>query len=85
MIGENENINSWEKNLSGAIENESNIEMQKTAWVGKNPDIISSFSEVIEMLYGEGTPSLHLNSRYNKIISLLDSEFDLDLYCLPNK
>ncbi len=33
----------------------------------------------------ESTPSLHLNSRYNRVIKELNIEFDLDLYCLPNE
>lgn len=33
---------------------------------------------------GESTPWLHLNSRYNKVLKLLNIEFDLDIYCLPN-
>lgn len=34
---------------------------------------------------GESIPSVHLNSRYNKLIGQLNIEFDLDIYCLPNK
>jgi hypothetical protein len=29
---------------------------------------------------GESTPSVHLEKRYNKIVGLLDIEFDIDLY-----
>jgi len=32
----------------------------------------------------ESTPSVHLNSRYNRVIKELNIEFDVDLYCLPN-
>jgi len=32
----------------------------------------------------ESTPWVHLNSRYNKIIKELNTEFDIDLYTLPN-
>lgn len=31
----------------------------------------------------ESTPWVHLNSRYNKIIKELNTEFDIDLYTLP--
>ena len=33
----------------------------------------------------ESTPWIHLNERYNKLVKKLDIEFDIDLYCLPNK
>ena len=33
----------------------------------------------------ESTPSMHLNSRYNKVAKELNIEFDLDLYCFPNE
>lgn len=44
------------------------------------------FSCAIFICYdnGESTPSIHLNSRYNRILKDLDIEFDLDLYCLSN-
>lgn len=32
----------------------------------------------------ESTPSVHLNSRYNRVVKELNIEFDVDLYCLPN-
>ncbi len=34
---------------------------------------------------GDSTPWLHLNKRYNELIKKLNIEFDLDLYCLPDK
>ena len=33
----------------------------------------------------ESTPWVHLDSRYNRLIRELNIEFDVDLYCLPNK
>ncbi len=33
---------------------------------------------------GESTPSIHLNSEYNRIIRELNLSFDVDIYCLPN-
>jgi hypothetical protein len=33
----------------------------------------------------ESTPSVHLDARYNRLIKELNIEFDVDLYCLPNK
>jgi hypothetical protein len=33
----------------------------------------------------ESTPSVHLDARYNRLIKELKIEFDVDLYCLPNK
>lgn len=33
----------------------------------------------------ESTPWLHLDHRYNELIKKLNIQFDLDLYCLPNK
>jgi hypothetical protein len=32
----------------------------------------------------ESKPSVHLNSRYNRVVKELNIEFDVDLYCLPN-
>ncbi|MBS1690053.1 MAG: hypothetical protein JSS96_15090 [Bacteroidetes bacterium] len=43
----------WEKNIFYAIKNVSNIEMQKLAWLGKSPKIVSSFSEVYNVLYDD--------------------------------
>ena len=34
---------------------------------------------------GESTPSVHLDSRYNKLIKDLNIDFDVDLYVLPNE
>jgi hypothetical protein len=28
---------------------------------------------------------VHLDARYNRLIKELNIEFDVDLYCLPNK
>ncbi len=53
MIKENENIISWETNLFNAIKDVSDIEMQKNAWNGKSPNIVSSFSEIISILYDD--------------------------------
>ena len=33
----------------------------------------------------ESTPWVHLDARYNRFIKELNIEFDVDLYCLPNK
>jgi uncharacterized protein DUF4279 len=33
----------------------------------------------------ESTPSIHLDARYNQLMKKLNIEFDVDLYCLPNK
>ncbi|PUZ19585.1 DUF4279 domain-containing protein [Chitinophaga costaii] len=33
----------------------------------------------------ESTPSVHLDARYNRLTKELNIEFDVDLYCLPNK
>ena len=33
----------------------------------------------------ESTPSVHLDARYNRLIKELNIEFDIDLYCLPNR
>jgi uncharacterized protein DUF4279 len=33
----------------------------------------------------ESTPWVHLDARYNRVIKELNIEFDIDLYCLPNK
>ena len=33
----------------------------------------------------ESTPWVHLDARYNRVVKELNIEFDIDLYCLPNK
>ena len=33
----------------------------------------------------ESTPWVHLDARYNRLVKELNIEFDVDLYCLPNK
>ena len=33
---------------------------------------------------GESTPSIYLNTEYNRIIKELDIAFDVDIICLPN-
>lgn len=33
----------------------------------------------------ESTPSVYLDARYNRLIKELNIEFDLDLYCIPDK
>ncbi|MBS1948773.1 MAG: DUF4279 domain-containing protein [Bacteroidetes bacterium] len=45
------------------------------------------FSCTIYIYYDndESTPWIHLDERYNKLASELRIEFDIDLYCLPNK
>ena len=53
MIGENENIISWEYNLFNAIKDVSDLNMQKLAWLGKSSNFVSSFSEVISILYDD--------------------------------
>lgn len=53
MIGENEDIQVWEKNLFNAIKDVSDIDFQRKAWIGKDPQYISSFSEVISILYDD--------------------------------
>lgn len=51
MIGENEDIQAWEKNLFRTIKNVSDNDFQNKTWLGKDPRYISSFSDVISDLY----------------------------------
>ncbi|WP_162428207.1 hypothetical protein [Pontibacter pudoricolor] len=53
MIGENENIEIWEKNLFNSIKDVSDIDFQKSTWLGLDPNYISSFTEVISTLYDD--------------------------------
>jgi hypothetical protein len=53
MIGENEDINTWKNNILNAIKDISDIEFQREAWLGKNPNIVSSYDEVINTLYDD--------------------------------
>ena len=34
---------------------------------------------------GESIPSVHLGSRYNRLLKNLKIEFDFDIYCIPDK
>lgn len=53
MIKENENIEIWEFNLFNAIKDVSDITLQKKAWLGKHQVFVSSYSEVISVLYDD--------------------------------
>lgn len=48
-----EDIILWESNIFWAINNASDLELQKNAWLGKSPGIVSSFWEVISILYDD--------------------------------
>jgi hypothetical protein len=50
-MGYSENIEQWESNIFKSIKDVSDIKMQKQAWTGKDPNVVSSFTEVIGMLY----------------------------------
>lgn len=47
----------------------------------------SEFSCALVIYYdnGESIPWVHLSSRYNNIAKELNSEFSIDIYCLPNE
>jgi len=53
MIGKNVNIRKWEENLFEAIKNVSDNEFQNEVWLGKNPKLVSSFDEIIMVLYDD--------------------------------
>ena len=46
-----EDYKVWEDNIFNAIKDLSDIEMQRTAWLGKDPQVVSSYLEVTSMLY----------------------------------
>lgn len=46
-----ENIDLWELNLLNSIRDLSDLETQKRTWLGKHPELISSFTEEIGTLY----------------------------------
>ncbi|MDX2128383.1 MAG: hypothetical protein SFU91_05035 [Chloroherpetonaceae bacterium] len=48
-----EDINIWEINLFNAIKDVSDLDMQRKAWLGKSLDYVSSFSEIISILYDD--------------------------------
>ncbi|MBK8389570.1 MAG: hypothetical protein IPL23_09970 [Saprospiraceae bacterium] len=48
-----EDIILWESNILWAINNAADLELQKNAWLGKSPGIVSSFWEVISILYDD--------------------------------
>lgn len=72
MIGENEDIQIWEKNLLNAIKDFSDIDFQRRAWLGKDPQYISSFSEVICVLYDDNN-----FDRYIKYLESIRRDDDL--------
>ena len=53
MIGPNENITDWEVNLFRSIRDIADIKMQNKAWLGLNPKVVSSYSEIISVLYDD--------------------------------
>ena len=53
MIGKNVNVQSWETNLFHAIENLADLEFQRETWTGKNPQLISSYIEIINVLFDD--------------------------------
>ncbi|MFD2162264.1 hypothetical protein ACFSJU_07655 [Paradesertivirga mongoliensis] len=53
MIEENENLKNWEGSIFNAIKDVADIDSQKKTWLGKDPHYISSFSEVINILYDD--------------------------------
>jgi len=63
------------------------IESKKTLFKPFCEKYYCEFSCAIYVYYdnGESTPSIHFNSRYNKLIRELNIEFDLDLYCFSNE
>lgn len=44
---------SWKNNIYSAIESISDIEFQKKAWFDKSSKYVSSFNEVINILYDD--------------------------------
>lgn len=47
---EKEDIDLWSENIYDALKDMSDLEFQKLSWMGKLPDIISSFTEVVCIL-----------------------------------
>jgi len=52
-LGIEENPIVWEENLKTSIKNLADLELQKQIWVGKHPELISSFSEVLASIYDD--------------------------------
>ena len=48
-----EDYKMWEENVFYAINAASDIEMQRIVWLGKDPNRVSSFSEVYCVLYDD--------------------------------
>jgi hypothetical protein len=61
MIGKNENVQAWENNIFNAVKDVSDIDLQKSTWLGKHPEYISSFTEVIASLYDDFDFERYLN------------------------
>jgi len=88
--------NGWR--MGSALDKHASFEDQMNAMLNVIESKIDLFKPLCEKYYcefscalfiyfdnEESTPWVHLNSRYNRLIKELNIEFDLDLYCRPNK
>jgi hypothetical protein len=53
ILGSNEDALIWKNNIFNAIKDLSDIDTQKLAWSGKHSIYISSFSEILGVLYDD--------------------------------
>lgn len=80
IIGEDEDIPLWEKNLFSRISDLSDLDFQKITWTGNNPGFASSFDETIAQVYDDFDfpryiqyyESVYGNNEFLKQMELLD-------------
>jgi hypothetical protein len=51
LLGSDENLLVWKRNICDALKDLADIEMQGRTWSGADPSEISSFTETLAMLY----------------------------------
>ena len=91
-----EKQNGWR--MGSTLDQNASFEDQMNAMLDIIESKIDLFKSLCEKYYcefscalfirynhDESTPWIHLNSRYNRIIKVLNIEFDVDIYCLPNE
>ncbi len=52
-MGEIERVKLWEKNIYNAVLDISDNSFQSEVWLGKNPNLVSSYEEVISVLFDD--------------------------------
>lgn len=73
---EKEEFNLWSKNIFKAIKEISDLERQKLIWMGKLPNLASSFIEDINVLYDDNEFQLFIEYLKKSNDKLLSDKLD---------